>query len=210
LPEPPAPPPTSVLDELDALASTAELATELERALDAAAESNEQLRGDLNSALDDLARSTAESKRLHERVERLESETRDRARVVQDLVRELELLEGERDGALTQAADAQIEIETLGEKHLLIERRVHDLERGLTDAQARNKRFDEAAQAHAAQRTALRAELEALRRERDGLLVRNAEIEREREELGRSRKALDEVHRALSEARQRAQRIRPR
>lgn len=85
-----------------------------------------------------------------------------------------------------------------------------ELERALSDAHARTRRFEEAAQTHAAQRAALRAEVESLRRERDGLLTRTAELEREGEELGRSRKALDEVHRALAEARNRAQRIRTR
>jgi hypothetical protein len=206
----PVPLPSGVLDELDALESTAELAVELERALSTAAEANEQLRGDLNAALDDLARATAEAKRLHERVERLDAESRDRNKVVQDLMRELELLEGERDSALVQAADAQLEIDGFGDKMLALERRIHELERGLAESQARNKRFEEAMQAHAAQRAALRAEAEAMRRERDSLLSRNVELERERDELGRSRKALDEVHRALTEARMRAQRIKAR
>jgi hypothetical protein len=109
-----------------------------------------------------------------------------------------------------QAADAQLEIEGFSDKMLAMERRTHELERSLTEAQARNKRFEEAIQSHAAQRTALRAEAEAMRRERDALISRNAELERERDELGRSRKALDEVHRALTEARMRAQRIKSR
>jgi chromosome segregation ATPase len=211
IPEPAAPAAAApAFDEFDGIDSVAELAAELERALTEAAEANENLRKDLGTALDDLARSTAESKRLAEKVDRLELDSRDRAKVVQDLVRELELLEGERDGALSQASDAALETEELDERLQLTERRVHDLERTVADGQARVKRFEEAAATHAAQRAAMRTELEALRRERDGLLTKNAELEREREDLGRSRKALDEVHRALSDARQRAQRIRPR
>lgn len=211
LPEPTvSAPPLSSFDELDALESAAELATELERALGEAAEANELLRRDLGTALDDLARSTADNRRLQEKIERLDGDGRDRGRVVQDLVRELELLEGERDGALAQASEGSLEIESLGERALLTERRVHELERALSDAQARTRRFEEASQAQAAQRAALRAELEGVRRERDTLLGKTAELEREREDLTRSRRALDEVHRALSDARQRAQRIRPR
>lgn len=210
--EPSAPTATThvLLEELDALEDAAELAVELERALSEAADANERLRKDLGSALDDLARSTAEGKRYSERVEKLETEARDRSRVVQDLVSELELLEGERDAALGQSSNAALEIDEVGERLMLTERRVAELERALGDAQARTRRFEEAAQTHAVQRAALRAEVESLRRERDSLLTRTAELEREGEDLGRSRKALDEVHRALTEARIRAQRIRTR
>jgi hypothetical protein len=213
LPEPEPSAATAALDllaDLDALESAAQLATELERALSEAAEANEKLRRDLASALDELARSTAESKRFDEKVQRLEGEARERGVVVSDLLRELELLEGERDGALQQAADGVLASEELEDRLLLAERRSAELERHLADSQARIRRFEESAAAQAAQRAAMRTELEGLRRERDGLVARNATLEREAEELGRSRKALDEVHRALSDARLRAQRIRPR
>jgi len=210
VPPTPVTPATAYLEDLDSIEAAADLAGELERALAEAAESNELLRRDLGIALDDLARATADGKRLQERVERLELDARDRAAVVQDFVREMELLEGERDSALTQASDATLAIEELTEKIALTDRRVHEVERALNEAHARNRRFEEAVQTHVAQRAALRAEVDGLRRERDGMVSRIAELEREREDLTRSRRALDEVHRALSEARQRAQRIRPR
>jgi len=198
------------LDELDALADAAALAGELERALAEAADTNEALRGDLGVALDDLARTMAEGRRLTERIGRLEAEGRERARVVHDLLRELELLEGERDAALTQSATAALEAERSDERLRAVERRAGELERQLLEARARTQRFEEAAAAQVAQRTALRAELEVVRRERDDLLAAQARLERERDDSARSRRALDEVHRALSEARQRAQRLRPR
>jgi hypothetical protein len=215
LPESPAPAtsPASALEslsDLDALESAAQLATELERALEEAAEANEKLRRDLAAALDELARAAADQKRVDEKIGRLELEARERSVVVSDLIRELELLEGERDGALEQAAEGALAAEELEDRLLMADRRSAELERQLVDAQARMRRFEEAAAAQAAQRAALRSELEGLRRERDTLAVRNATLEREAEELGRSRRALDEVHRALSDARLRAQRIRPR
>jgi hypothetical protein len=200
----------SPLDDLDALTDAAELAAELERALAEASETNEALRRDLSVALDDLARTTAETRRLGQRIDRLESEARERTRVVQDLVRELELLEGERDGALLQSSSAALATERAEERVFATERRVQELERQLVDARARTQRYEEAAAAQVAQRTALRAELDAVRRERDGLLASNARLERERDDHAKSRRALDEVHRALSEARSRAQRLRPR
>jgi hypothetical protein len=200
----------SPLDDLDALTDAAELAVELERALAEASETNEALRKDLGVALDDLARTTAETRRLGERIERFEGEARERTRVVQDLVRELELLEGERDGALLQASSAALATERAEERVFATERRVQELERQVVDARARAQRYEEAAAAQVAQRTALRAELDAVRRERDGLLASNARLERERDDHAKSRRALDEVHRALSEARSRAQRLRPR
>lgn len=205
-----APPEVSLFDDLDPVGAATELAAELERALAEAQEANEQFRRDLSLALDDLARSTAEVKRLTERNGRLEAEARERTQVVQDLVQEMELLESERDGALARGSDAAIELESLREKLEFGERRVRELERQVSDAQARARRLEEANSAQAAQRAALRAEVESLRRERDELLGRNAELERERDELGRSKQALDEIHRALAEARQRAQRIRTR
>lgn len=207
------PPPARPAVSLDALAdaeSAAELAVELERALTDAAEANERLRRDLGAALDDLARSSADARRLGAKVEKLETEARDRARVVQELVGELELLEGERDSALAQSSDGSLELEALEEKLHLAERRAHELERSAADAQARARRHEELAAAHAAQRAALRAELDTVRRERDQLLAQNVELQREKEELAGSRRALDEVHRALNDARLRAQRIRPR
>lgn len=201
---------TGAFDDLSAIEAAADLAAELERALSQAAESNENLRRDLGMALDDLARTTAENKRLQERVERLEGDSRERSTVVQDLLQEMELLEGERDTALTQASDAALSTDELSEKLVLAERRVHDAERALVDAQSRSRRFEEQVQLHLAQRTSLRAEVDGLRRERDGMVTRIAELEREHTELSRSRQALDEVHRALNEARQRAQRIRTR
>jgi chromosome segregation ATPase len=188
----------------------ADLAAELERALAEAAEANEQLRKDLGIALDDLARATADRKRLQERVDKQDGDSRERSAVLQDLVREMELLEGERDAALTQASDATFAHEEMREKILLAERRVHDVEKALSEAQARNRRLEEASQASNAARVAIRAEMETLRRERDAMVARLAEMEREHEDLTKSRHALDEVSRRLSEARARAQRIRPR
>ncbi len=198
------------LDDFSDIEAAAQLAADLERALEEAAEANESLRRDLAAALDDLARSTAEGKRLREKLGRSEADAQERSRVVQDLVREMELLEGERDGALLQAADAALSTDEVNERLLASERRVQGLERALADSNARTQRFEEAARTQAAQRAALRTELESVRRERDALVGRNAELEREREALSRSRQALDEVHRALSEARARAQRIRSR
>ena len=200
---------SSPLDDLDTLADAAELAAELERALAEAAETNEALRKDLSVALDDLARTTADTRRLADRIGKLEGEAKERTRVVQELVRELELLEGERDGALLQAGSAALATERAEERIFAAERRAQELERQLLDARARTQRYEEAAAAQVAQRTALRAELEAVRRERDGLLASSARLERERDDFAKSRRALDEVHRALSEARSRAQRLRP-
>jgi chromosome segregation ATPase len=208
---PPAPVvPAAALEDPDDFQGAADLAAELERALGQAAEANEQLRRDLGMALDDLARATADSKRQQERADRIEGEARERTALLQDLTRELELLEGERDSALTQASDAALQIEEMREKMAVGDRRVLELERALTDAHSRSRRIEEQLQAHASQRAALRAELDGLRRERDEMVGRMAELEAEREELGRSRRTLDEVHRALSEAKQRAQRIRTR
>jgi DNA repair exonuclease SbcCD ATPase subunit len=209
---PAAPPeaPSAMLEPFDTVEAAADLAAELERALSQAADANEALRRDLGMALDDLSRSTADNKRLHERVERLEGESRERASVVQDLLQEMEMLESERDTALTQASESSLSTDELNEKLVLAERRVHDAERALADAQSRSRRFEEQVQLHLAQRTALRAEVDSLRRERDGMVTRIAELEREHTDLNRSRQALDEVHRALNEARQRAQRIRSR
>jgi chromosome segregation ATPase len=208
---PPAPiVPAAALDDPDDFQGAADLAAELERALGQAAEANEQLRRDLGVALDDLARATADSKRQQERADRIEAEARERTALLQDLTRELELLEGERDSALTQASDAVLQIEELREKMVVGERRVQELERALTDAHARSRRIEEQVQVQSLQRAALRTELETIRRERDEMIGRVAELETLREELARSRHEMEQVHASLSEAKQRAQRIRTR
>ena len=98
---------------------------------------------------------TADTRRLADRIGKLEGEAKERTRVVQELVRELELLEGERDGALLQAGSAALATERAEERIFAAERRAQELERQLLDARARTQRYEEAAAAQVAQRTAL-------------------------------------------------------
>ena len=186
----------------------AQLAKELTSELAQAAEANAQLHADLDSALGALRRAAEESRDQRLECERLGAEVEKRAEAARQLLRDIELLEAERDGALGQVARLGRELREDRAKAAAAEREAQAARAEAAQAREHAQRLASELRARTSERDEALAAGEALRAERDGLVGALAAARVEAEEALQSRGALEEIHRALDEARSRVARLR--
>jgi len=190
------------------IAEVTGLAHALTADLAKAAESNARLKSDFDAALTALRTAADESRDQRADCVRLAADLESRAAEIRALRGDLDLLEGERDGALSQVARLTRELR-------------EEKARSAASAEEAEKSRAETAQAREALQR-LAAELRDRVRERDEtrkeLLGARADRDRLAEELlaahadaeaaAQSRNALEEIHQALAQARARMSGIR--
>jgi DNA repair exonuclease SbcCD ATPase subunit len=186
----------------------ARLAKELTADLSHAAEVNARLRADLDSALGALRAAAEEARQDGIERERIAAESQSRAEAAQRLEEELQLVEAERDGALSQVARLSREVrdEKLRSAGSAEDARKARIEAARAEEEARRLSAD--LETRAAELEQARTGIEAMRAECDSLGAALLAARGEAEEAARSRTALEEIHRALDEARVRVARIR--
>ncbi|MBI3184386.1 MAG: extensin-like protein [Myxococcales bacterium] len=161
---------------------------------------NLSLTQDLESARRQSERATEEARLRMDEAKRLSAEMEARAKLLLELERELESLEGERDEALLALQESRRSLDAAAKEQDALKAEIGKRDQALAESLAEEERLaSELEQAHR-DADGLRRSADALRGERDTLARQVADLTRERSELLQARKALQEVHRALAQA----------
>jgi chromosome segregation ATPase len=186
----------------------AQLAKDLTAELAQAAEANAQLRADLDAAITALRRAAEESREQRLEADRLAGELDKRAAAAEQLKRDMQLFEAERDGALGQVARVVRELRDERARAANAVREAEAAQAQAAQAREHAQRLASEGQARSAERDQARAAADTLASERDSLSEALLAARAEADEAVQSRAALEEIHRALDEARTRVARLR--
>jgi hypothetical protein len=189
-------------------ADAVNLAHELTSDLNRAAEVNAKLRAELDAALAALRTAAEESQQDRANRERIAVEAQSLVDAARRLEDDLQLVAGERDGALGQVARLAREVR---EEKLRSASAAEESRKARSEAaaaQEESRRLAAELCARAAEVEQARTAAEVTRAERDSLAAALLAARAEAEEAARSRSALEEIHRALEDARARVSRIR--
>lgn len=156
---------------------------------------------DLDATRADLARSAEEARARTAEASRMAIEVAERARLIEELGKEMASLEGERDDTLVglQGARAQMEQQAVARQEL--EERLAAREAELAETLTEEERLAAELESRNAELRQSQVALAGISVERDQLAKQVGELTRERADLLDSQKALDEIHRALADAR---------
>lgn len=161
---------------------------------------NLALTQDLEAARRQAERATEEARLRMDEARRLSAEMEGRAKLLSELERELEALEGERDEALLALQETRASLEVGEKERDGLRAEIAQRDRALSESLSEEERLaGELEDAHR-DAEALRKAVEALKSERDTLARQVSDLTVERAELLEARKALQAVHRALSQA----------
>jgi chromosome segregation ATPase len=187
----------------DAL-QVAQLAKDLGADLLRASEVNAKLRADLDAAVASLRQAAQEAKEQELEHDRLLREMDVRASAHARLQEDLQLLEGERDGAGAQVARLVRELREEKARGASALERAREAGEELQRIHVEMDRLAAESASHAAERDRALAEVASLEAERDSLAGELLAARQAVDEGAQSRDALEEIHRALDEARSRA------
>ena len=161
---------------------------------------NLALTQDLEATRRQAERATEEARLRMDEARRLSSEMQGRAKLLEDLERELAALEGERNEALLALQESRQHLDAREHEKDELKTQITQHQQALAESLSEEERLaSELESAHEAA-TNLRRSTDALRTERDTLARQVSDLTRERAELLEARKALEAVHRALSQA----------
>lgn len=161
---------------------------------------NLALAQDLEAARRQAERATEEARLRMDEAKRLASEMEGRVKLLSELERELESLEGERNDSLLALQDARSGFVALEREKQELLQSLAQKEQEISDSLAEEERLATELEEAQDSMAALRRSADALKGERDTLARQVSELTRERVELLEARKALEAVHRALSSA----------
>jgi chromosome segregation ATPase len=161
---------------------------------------NLALTQDLEATRRQSERATEEARLRMDEARRLSSEMEGRAKLLNDLERELGALEGERNEALLALQESRQQLDAREQEKDALKSEITKQQLALAESLSEEERL--AAELESAHETStnLRRSTDALRTERDTLARQVSDLTRERAELLEARKALEAVHRALSQA----------
>ena len=161
---------------------------------------NLALTQDLEATRRHSERATEEARLRMDEARRLSAEMEGRAKLLNELERELESLEGERNESLLALQEARQTLDVRAREQDTLKGEISRRDQALADSLAEEEKLAselEQAQVHS---HSLRQTLDALRGERDMLARQVSDLTRERTDLLEARKALEAVHRALTQA----------
>ncbi|MBS1153518.1 MAG: Extensin-like protein [Myxococcaceae bacterium] len=161
---------------------------------------NLALTQDLEATRRQAERATEEARLRMDEARRLSSEMEGRAKLLNDLERELGALEGERNEALLALQESRQQLDAREHEKDGLKAEIARHQLSLAESLSEEERLASELEASYEAASALRRSTEALRTERDTLARQVSDLTRERAELLEARKALEAVHRALSQA----------
>ena len=179
------------------------LVRDLEVELVRAREREDALRGDLDQARTELARTAGEARASAERLVSAEAELADKRGVLTDLLGEMTALEEERDEALRRAQAMAALDEERARLLEEVTRKADEEARLRAEREEEVERLSEELRAGSTEGARLRTAIGELARERDQLAGELDRLRRERDELAAAKRALEQVHAALAQARAR-------
>jgi len=161
---------------------------------------NLALTQDLEGARRQAERATEEARLRVDEAKRLAAEMEGRNRLLAELERELQSLEGERDESLLSLQDARASLDAKEREKDALKSEITKRDQALAESLSEEERLAAELEEAASASEALRKTCDTLRSERETLARQVSELTRERAELLEARKALQAVHRALSQA----------
>jgi hypothetical protein len=190
-------------DPARAAESVLGLVRDLEVELVRAREREDALRGDLDQARSELARTAGEARASAERLVSAEAELADKRGVLTELLGEMTALEDERDEALRRAQAMAALDEERAKLLEEVTRKADEEGRLRAEREEEVERLSEELRAGSTEGARLRTAIGELARERDQLAGELDRLRRERDELAAAKRALEQVHAALAQARAR-------
>ena len=161
---------------------------------------NLALTQDLEATRRQAERATEEARLRMDEARRLSSEMEGRAKLLNDLERELGALEGERNEALLALQESRQQLDAREHEKDELKSEITRQQQALSESLSEEERLAAELEAAHEASTNLRRSTDELRTERDTLARQVSDLTRERAELLEARKALEAVHRALSQA----------
>ncbi len=161
---------------------------------------NLALTQDLEATRRQAERATEEARLRMDEARRLSSEMEGRAKLLNDLERELGALEGERNEALLALQESRQQLDAREQEKDGLKAEIGKHQVALAESLSEEERLATELEASYEAANGLRRSTDALRIERDTLARQVSDLTRERGELLEARKALEAVHRALSQA----------
>jgi chromosome segregation ATPase len=161
---------------------------------------NLALTQDLEGARRQAERATEEARLRVDEAKRLATEMEGRNRLLSELERELQSLEGERDESLLALQETRATLDLKEREKDELKAEILKRDQALAESLTEEERLAAELEESAAAAESLRKTCETLRGERETLARQVSELTRERAELLEARKALQAVHRALSQA----------
>lgn len=190
-------------DPARAAESVLGLVRDLEVELVRAREREDALRGDLDQARTELARTAGEARASAERLVSADAELVEKRGVLTELLGEMTTLEEERDEALRRAQAMAALDEERARLLEEVTRKADEEARLRAEREEEVERLSEELRAGSTESARLRTAIGELARERDQLAGELDRIRRERDELSAAKRALEQVHAALAQARAR-------
>ena len=190
-------------DPARAAESVLGLVRDLEVELVRAREREDALRGDLDQARSELARTAGEARASAERLVSAEAELADKRGVLTELLGEMTALEDERVEALRRAQAMAALDEERAKLLEEVTRKADEEGRLRAEREEEVERLSEELRAGSTEGARLRTAIGELARERDQLAGELDRLRRERDELADAQRALEQVHAALAQARAR-------
>ncbi len=161
---------------------------------------NLALTQDLEATRRQAERATEEARLRMDEARRLASEMEGRAKLLNDLERELGALEGERNEALLALQESRQQLDAREHEKDELKSQIAKHQVALAESLSEEERLASDLESSYEAANGLRRSTDALRTERDTLARQVSDLTRERAELLEARKALEAVHRALSQA----------
>jgi DNA repair exonuclease SbcCD ATPase subunit len=161
---------------------------------------NLALTQDLEATRRQAERATEEARLRMDEARRLSSEMEGRAKLLNDLERELGALEGERNEALLALQESRQQLDAREHEKDALKAEIGKHQQALAESLSEEERLASELETSYEASNGLRRSTDALRIERDTLARQVSDLTRERAELLEARKALEAVHRALSQA----------
>jgi DNA repair exonuclease SbcCD ATPase subunit len=185
----------------EARSSALSLIAQLRQELEDAQKLNVAMTKDLDQARADLARAAEEARARTSEATRMASEVAERARLIEELGKEMSSLEGERDDTLVELQSVRAQMQQQQTARQDLEERLAAREAELAETLTEEERLAADLESRNVELRQAQAALAGITEERDRLSRQVADLTRERADLLDSQKALDEIHRALAEAR---------
>jgi chromosome segregation ATPase len=187
----------------EARTSALALISQLRQELEDSQKLSAALTKDLDATRADLARSAEEARARTFEAARMANEVAERARLIDELGKEMSSLESERDDTLVELQTSRTETEKLTGVRKELEARLAAREAELAETLTEEERLAAELEARNVELRQVQQALAGVSEERDKLSRQVADLTRERTDLLDSQKALDEIHRALADARAR-------
>jgi chromosome segregation ATPase len=194
-------PGAGVAGELSDAEAVMELVRDLRARLEETIARADRAEIELDRSRRQLATAARENRELSQRTVALEKDLTHKGELLAELVGELDLLEDERNGALQQVQDLQVDVDGLSARASELDERLAASEREVAETRAAQERLGAQLDARGVELAAQRHRLERALSDAHALREALERQRRENAELTGTREALEDVRRALGEAR---------